>query len=262
MLKIEHLTAGYGDKKVLEDINLTIEDGCVTALIGPNGSGKTTLIRAVSGVLPVMQGAITVDDRQVDTLTEQERARLISVVPQVRNIPPAFSVREVVALGRTPYLNWLGQFSTLDDQIVENALEQTDLMELAERLMADLSGGEQQRVLLARALAQDTRVMLLDEPTSHLDLQFQVNLMERVHRLAHPMEGIERDGHAVLAAVHDLNLLRMFADRVVLLVKGRIEAEGTADEVLREEILSKAYRIPLHVIRDSETGKSAILPRL
>lgn len=263
MLKIEHLTAGYGDKKVLEDISLTIGDGCVTALIGPNGSGKTTLIRAVSGVLPVMDGVITVDDRQVNTLAEQERARLISVVPQVRNIPPAFSVREVVALGRTPYLNWLGQFSAQDERIVETALEQTDLAELAERSMADLSGGEQQRVLLARALAQDTRVMLLDEPTSHLDLQFQVNLMERVHRLAHPKADMsERTGHAVLAAVHDLNLLRMFADRVVLLVRGRIEAEGTPDEVLKEEILSKAYRIPLHLIRDSETGRSAILPRL
>jgi len=211
----------------------------------------------------VMNGVITVDDRQVNTLPEQERARLISVVPQVRNIPPAFSVREVVALGRTPYLNWLGQFSSQDERIVEDALAQTDLAEPAERSMADLSGGEQQRVLLARALAQDTRVMLLDEPTSHLDLQFQVNLMERVHRLAHPEDAsAERGGHAVLAAVHDLNLLRIFADRVVLLVKGRIEAEGTLEEVLREDILSKAYRIPLHVIRDSETESSAILPRL
>lgn len=262
MLTIDQVNAGYGKKRILEDISFSMGEGCVAALIGPNGSGKTTLIRAISGVLPVMSGNIAVDGRKVNALGEQERARLVSVVPQVRSIPPAFTVREVVALGRTPYLNWLGQFSAHDLHCVETALQQTDLMELAERSMADLSGGEQQRVLLARALAQDTKVMLLDEPTSHLDLQFQVNMLERIRHLAHPTtsENGGGAGHAVLVAVHDLNLVRMFADRVLLLVKGRIQAIGTPDEVLTEALLSQAYRIPLHLIRDSRTGKTAILP--
>ena len=264
MLTINSLTAGYGEKVVLDDINLTIEDGSVVALIGPNGSGKTTLIRVASGVLPVMRGEIRVNCHMINSLGEQERARLVSVVPQGRSIPPAFSVREVVALGRTPYLNWLGQFSEKDDDIVTDALKQTDLLELAERPISELSGGEQQRVLLARALAQQTRVMLLDEPTSHLDLQFQVNLMERVRHLAHPLpsESGVHPGRAILAAVHDLNLVSLFADRVVLLVKGKIVALGTPEEVLNQEILSEAYGISLHLIRDRQSGTTAILPRL
>lgn len=262
MLTITHLSAGYGKKIILEDINLTVEDGSVVALIGPNGSGKTTLIRAASGVLPLASGELLVDGKPVNRLGEQERARLVSVVPQGRGLPPAFTVREVVALGRTPYLNWLGQFSEKDQEIVEDALLQTDLRDLAERPIAELSGGEQQRVLLARALAQQTGVMLLDEPTSHLDLQFQVNLMERVHRLAHPEPSASEQSprRAILVAVHDLNLLNLFADRVVLLVKGKIAAAGSPDEVLNEEVLSEAYHIPLHILRDRQTGRKAILP--
>ena len=261
MLTIDHLVTGYADKIILQDISLSIDNGSVVALIGPNGSGKTTLIRAASGVLPVKQGEIMVDGHLLNSLGEQERSRLVSVVPQVRSIPPAFIVREVVALGRTPYLNWLGQFSKKDNRVIESALEHTDLGLLADRSMSDLSGGEQQRVLLARALAQDTSVMLLDEPTSHLDLQFQVNLMERIHRLAHPVDSAGQPGKAVLVAVHDLNLLSMFADYVVLLVKGKIVTKGTPEEVLREDVLSEAYRIPLHLIRDQQKGRTAILPR-
>jgi iron complex transport system ATP-binding protein len=264
MLRIEALTAGYGTKTVLDDITLSVENGSVVALIGPNGSGKTTLIRAASGILPITGGEIRVEGKPIHALGEQERARLVSVVPQGRGLPPAFTVREVVALGRTPYLNWLGQYSQKDLEIVEDALLQTDLVDLAERPISELSGGEQQRVLLARALAQQTYVMLLDEPTSHLDLQFQLNIMERIHRLAHP-EPAATDkaiGRAILVVVHDLNLLTLFADRVVLLVKGKIVAEGSPEEVLDEEILSKAYHIPLHILRDRNTGRKAILPRL
>jgi ABC-type cobalamin/Fe3+-siderophores transport system ATPase subunit len=264
MLTIEALTAGYGNKIVLEDITLSVENGSVVALIGPNGSGKTTLIRAASGVLPLIGGEIRIEGKAIHALGEQERARLVSVVPQGRGLPPAFTVREVVALGRSPYLNWLGQYSQKDLEIVEGALLQTDLVDLAERPISELSGGEQQRVLLARALAQETKVMLLDEPTSHLDLQFQVNIMERIHRLAHPesAENEKEPGRAILVVVHDLNLLNLFVDRVVLMVKGKIIAAGSPEEVLDEEILSKAYHIPLHILRDRQTGKTAILPRL
>lgn len=263
MLTIEHLTAGYGGRTILDDISLSVEDGSIVALIGPNGSGKTTLIRSVSGVLPVLAGEICVNGLNVEPLSVQDRARLISVVPQVRSVPPAFTVHEVVALGRTPYLNWLGSYSENDVEAINRALSQTDLTDLAERNMADLSGGEQQRVLLARAMAQDAPVMLLDEPTAHLDLQFQVNLMKRVYRLAHPTtveKNAGQKGHSILVAVHDMNLLNQFADKVILLVKGRVEANGSPAEVLTSEVLSKGYQIPLSILRDGKTGRTAILP--
>jgi iron complex transport system ATP-binding protein len=263
MLKIAHLTAGYDGKTILDDISLKVADGSIVALIGPNGSGKTTLIRAISGVLPVTSGEISVDGQMLTTLETQQRARLISVVPQTRTLPPAFTIREVVALGRSPYLNWLGQTSIADSKLIERALQQTDLLELADRNIGELSGGEQQRVLLARALAQDTPILLLDEPTAHLDLQYQVNLMKKVYGLAHPngkdvTNGFIRRG--VLIAVHDLNLLSRFADEVILLVKGKIAASGTPQEVLNSETLSRAYGLPLTIFRDAKTGFTAVLP--
>jgi iron complex transport system ATP-binding protein len=236
----------------------------VTALIGPNGSGKTTLVRAVSGVISVESGEIFVDNTRVNSLSISQRSRLMSVVPQMRTLPPAFTVREVVSLGRTPYLNWLGQLSDGDTNIINLALEQTDLKNLETRNISDLSGGEQQRVLLARALAQQTPVLLMDEPTAHLDLQYQVNLLQRVHRLAHPINGdISADEfpRSVVIAMHDLNLLGRYADRVVLLVDGNIAADGTPAEVLQPGILSEAYHLPLHVLVDDTTGDSLIIPK-
>jgi iron complex transport system ATP-binding protein len=263
MLTIEALSAGYHGKQVLCDISLTMPPGAVIALIGPNGSGKTTLIRTVSGILPPERGIIRYNGEDLTKMSVQERSRLIAVVPQIRSLPPAFSVYEVVALGRTPYLNWFGITSGADHQIVNQAMAQTGLTELASRNIVELSGGEQQRVLLARALAQQTPVLLMDEPTAHLDLQYQVNFMENVHHLAHPSEQEQIEGfekRAVLVAIHDLNLLTRYADQVALMVKGRLAALGTPAEVLRPEILSEAYQLSLTTLQDPKTGRFAILP--
>lgn len=197
-------------------------------------------------------------------MSVQERSKLIAVVPQIRTLPPAFTVYEAVALGRTPYLNWLGITSGPDHQIVIQAMAQTGLAGLADRNIAELSGGEQQRVLLARALAQQTPVLLMDEPTAHLDLQYQVSFLENVHHLAHPSDEEKRNGieeRAVLVAIHDLNLLTRYADQVALLVEGRLTALGTPAEVLQPELLSAAYRLPLTTLQDPETGYFAVLPR-
>lgn len=264
MLRIENLNAGYPQKTVLHEINLEVARGSVVALIGPNGSGKTTLVRALSGVLPSLSGLIRLDGKDLNKLGAQERARLIAVVPQVRTLPPAFTVQEVVALGRTPYLNWFGQTSGHDQQIIRTAMEQVDLLELADRNIAELSGGEQQRVLLARALAQQTSVLLLDEPTSHLDLQYQVSFLEKVRQLAHPSpeqisSGFEK--RAVLVAIHDLNLLNRYADQVALLDKGRLLIVGHPEEVLQPHILSQAYHLPLGTLQDPESGSLIVYPR-
>ncbi len=265
MLKIKNLTTGYGEKIILDAIDIEVAEGCVVALIGPNGSGKTTLVRAASGVLPQRSGEIRVDGISIHALPVAERSRLISVVPQVRNTPPAFTVREVVALGRSPWLNWLGQYSGLDEQVVEQVMVSTDLTEIAERSIGELSGGEQQRVYLARALAQDTPVMLLDEPTAHLDLQYQINLMKRVYTLAHPIQAeLERGARkrAVLVAMHDLNLLSRFADQVILLENGKVVAAGTPAEVLDPVLLSRVYRLPLSIVQDDRSGQTLVIPEL
>jgi iron complex transport system ATP-binding protein len=263
MLTIENLCTGYNGKPILHGISLEIPQGAVVALIGPNGSGKTTLIRTISGILAPESGKVFYNGQDLAKKSVQERSRLISVVPQFRTLPPAFTVYEVVALGRTPYLNWFGITSGVDHQIVNDAMAQTGLAELADRNIAELSGGEQQRVLLARALAQQTPVLLMDEPTAHLDMQYQVSFMENVHRLAHPSQqeleaGFEK--RAVLVAIHDLNLLPRYADRVALMVKGRLVALGTPTEVLIPEILSEAYQLPLTTLIDPKTGRFAVIP--
>jgi len=264
MLTIENLSAGYKDHEVLHEVSLEVPQGTVIALIGPNGSGKTTLIRAISGILHPSRGSIRYEGQDLTKMNVQERSKRIAVVPQIRSLPPAFTIYEVVALGRTPHLNWFGQTSANDDHIIRQSMAQVNLLELAERNITDLSGGEQQRVLLARALAQQTPVLLMDEPTAHLDLQYQVSFLENAHHLAHPSnEEIEMGikPRAVLVAIHDLNLLARFADMVALMVDGRLVKLGSPTEVLQADILSEAYHLPLITLPDPSNGHLAIFPK-
>ncbi|HTP00870.1 MAG TPA: heme ABC transporter ATP-binding protein [Anaerolineales bacterium] len=254
MLKIEGLSVSYGRRRALKGVSLGVDSGEVVALIGPNGSGKSTLIRAASGVLPVDAGDVRVDGRSLAELSTMERARYLAVVPQARNLPPAFSVYESILLGRTPYLGWLGRAGDTDHERVRYALERTQMQPLADRLVGELSGGEQQRVLLARALAQDAPVLLLDEPTTHLDLQHRETLIHLVRELASSRR------LAVLMVLHDLNLASLYADRLSLLVDGELRATGTPEEVLTEETLSMVYHVPVHVIPHPEYGTPLILP--
>jgi len=254
MLQIQSLSVGYGLKLVLHEIDLHIQSGEIVALIGPNGAGKTTLIRAVSGVIRSKAGAMRAGGDELAGMTASQRARKLAVVPQARNLPEPYTVWQTVLLGRTPYLGWLGQTSSRDRERVRWALERTETLELAERRIGELSGGEQQRVLLARALAQETPILLLDEPTAHLDLHHQTTLLDLVYSLT-------RENHlTVLMALHDLNLAALYADRVALLVDGRLQAVGTPAEVLTAERLSPAYRLPLHVITHPDFGVPLVLP--
>jgi iron complex transport system ATP-binding protein len=254
MLKLEALTVSYGPRHVLSEISLEVNSGEVLALIGPNGAGKSTLVRAVSGVIPVQHGKVSSGDADLLAQTTMQRARSLAVVPQAVSMPPAFTVWETVLMGRTPYLNFLGQVSAKDEEIARLALTRVDALDLAERRVGELSGGEQQRVLLARALAQSTPILLLDEPTSNLDLHYQVSFMETVSSLAH------RDNLAVLVALHDLNLAARYSDRVALLVDGRIKATGTPREVLTPELISSVYHLPVQVIPHPFADVPLVLP--
>jgi iron complex transport system ATP-binding protein len=254
MLKIEGLSVSYGTRRVLNNVSLEVNSGEVVALIGPNGAGKSTLVRAVSGVIPADSGAIRCDGCDLSSLPPMQRARSLAVVPQAASLPPAFTVWETVLMGRTPYLNFLGQVSSKDDAIARLALQKVDALELSARRVGELSGGEQQRVLLARALAQSTPILLLDEPTSNLDLHYQVSFMETVSDLA------RREHLAVLVALHDLNLAARYANRMALLVDGEIKAAGTPRQVLTPELISMAYDLPVQVIPHPFADVPLVLP--
>jgi ABC-type cobalamin/Fe3+-siderophores transport system ATPase subunit len=255
MLEICSLTVAYGSRRVVANLSLTVKAGEILGVIGPNGAGKSTLVRAISGILPVLEGSVSVQGQDLAHLSPTGRARWLAVVPQAIQLPPAFTAWEIVLMGRTPHLNWLGQTSAQDAEIVRQAMRRTDTLDLAERRVGELSGGEQQRVLLGRALAQAAPVLLMDEPTAHLDLQYQVSLLESIRDLA------QREKLAVLVVLHDLNLVARYADRVVLLVKGEVRALGAPDEVFTADLLSAAYHTPLQVLSLGEDELPVVLPK-
>jgi iron complex transport system ATP-binding protein len=253
MLKIQNLSASYNSRQILHDISLDVKSGEVLALIGPNGAGKSTLIRAASGVISYT-GHVSTNGDDFVSLSPMRRARYIATVPQAVSMPPAYTVWETVLLGRTPYLGFLGQVSEKDEEIARQSLERVSALPFAGRRVGELSGGEQQRVLLARALCQSTPILLLDEPTAHLDLQYQVGLLELVSELAH------KDNLAVLVALHDLNLAAHYADRIALMVAGDIKAMGTPKEVLQPELIADAYCLPVQVVKHPFLDIPLVLP--
>ncbi|OGO41956.1 MAG: hypothetical protein A2W36_00050 [Chloroflexi bacterium RBG_16_58_14] len=254
MLEIESLSVAYIEKEVLNSVTMSIASGEILAVVGPNGVGKSTLIRAISGVIPPKQGSIRANGVNTSHLSPLQRARLMAIVPQARELPPAYTVHQTVLMGRTPYLNWLGQAGKSDHAAVWRSLEHTDLSHLAERRIGELSGGEQQRVLLARALAQETSILLLDEPTTHLDLQHQSNLLNLVRKLS------QEKTLSVLMVLHDLNLAGLYADRVALMSDGRIFSLGVPAEVITAQNLSAVYHVPVNVIPHPDYGTPLVLP--
>lgn len=254
LIEINSLSVAYSEIQILKSIDLNVNAGEILALVGPNGAGKTTLVRAITGVLPVNSGHIKVNGRMLCEMSENQRARCIAVVPQARDLPEFFTVYQTVMIGRTPYLNWLGKPGVVDHKAVKDALELTQIEELAGRLVGDLSGGEQQRVLLARALAQDATIWIMDEPTTHLDFHHQSRFMNVVKKL------VDEKQLAVLIVVHDLNLIACYADNVAIIDCGRVVTSGSPSDVLTESTLSKVFKVPVCVINHPETGAPVVLP--
>lgn len=253
MLNIKNLFTSYTGREILHDVSFDVKNGEVLALIGPNGAGKSTLIRAVSGVIE-SRGEIQTDGKKFHEMDSMQRARYIAVVPQATSMPPAFTVWETVLMGRTPYLGFLGNASKYDEELVRDSLSRVSALAFSERRVGELSGGEQQRILLARALCQSTPILLLDEPTSHLDLQYQVSLLELIRDLA------KENNLAVLVAMHDLNLAARYADQVALMVAGHIKSIGTPKEVLHPDIIAEAYCLPVQVVKHPFMDIPLILP--
>jgi iron complex transport system ATP-binding protein len=254
LLDIRNLTCGYFHTPILREIDLRVRPGEIVAVVGPNGVGKSTLIRAASGSLKPMEGQVLIGEQDLAGMPAARRARRVSVVSQALNLPEAFMVLDVVLMGRTPYLNWFERENRVDHKIAIEALARTETEALATRRMGELSGGEQQRVLIARALAQAAPVMLFDEPTAHLDLRHQERLLQLIRSLCKDKQ------LAVLVTLHDLNLVARLADRVALLSDGGIHSQGKPDQVLRPDVLEDVYGIQIHVIAHPLNGNPLILP--
>lgn len=240
MLEVRDLTFGYPGQTLLEDVQLSVQSGEMIGLLGPNGSGKTTLLRLVAGLLHPQKGQILLDGRALADWGRRRVAQRLAVVPQEFQVPFAFTVEQMVALGRTPFISLFGSRTDRDREIVRTAMRQAEVDVLAERIFNEMSGGERQRVLLAMALAQQPHLLLLDEPTSHLDIKYQLEMLDLLKRFN------RETGVTVLAAMHDLNLAARYFPRLVLFQRG-IVADGGPAEVLEPELLRRVYGIAVQV---------------
>ena len=253
-LVVDGLRFAYDGRTVLDGVSLRVEPGEVVGLLGPNGSGKSTLIRAVARVLEDYEGAIRIDDREVRGIDRRELARSLAVVPQEPVFGFPFTALEIVLMGRHPHLAG-AVFESADDlALAREALDRCGCAELAARAIHELSSGERQRVVFARALAQEPRLLLLDEPASFLDIRHQVDVYDTVRWLVG-----ERDC-SVLTVMHDLNLAAEYCDRVYLLREGRIDAEGPTGEVLSYANLTRVYDTEVYVDTNALTGKLIVTP--
>jgi len=253
LLSVHGITITYVAHPVLRDVSFEINRGDLVVVLGPNGAGKTTLLRAIAKIVSPKTGIVLLDGCDIARIPVRQLMKILSVVPQSEGSVFSFTVQDIVAMGRTPHLSPLAPLSQRDRQIVREAMEATDVWELRDRLFTELSGGEQRRVLIAKALAQEPQLLLLDEPTANLDLHYQLEVVELVQRLNR-----ER-GITVLAVLHDLNLAAMLGERFILMHRGRIYAVGNADEVLTPQNIQQVYGVPVVVTRHPLNGKPIIL---
>lgn len=246
------LTCGYDGRDVLHALELSVPRGAFVGVIGPNGSGKSTLLRALTGVLPLRSGQVALLGLPVRRGHRREIARRVGVVPQASTPPFEFTVREIVAMGRTPHIARLHGESDRDRHAIERAMARTEIADLADRLISELSGGEVQRVIIARALAQEPELLLLDEPTAFLDLNHQIDVFDLLRRL-------NRDDRlTVLCISHDLNLASVYCDRLVLLSEGRIVADGVPAEVVTAQRIREVYGAEVLVDQDTPSGRPRV----
>ncbi|MCK0096680.1 ABC transporter ATP-binding protein [Yoonia sp. F2084L] len=249
------LSVDYGDATIVKNIDLKIAAGQITALVGPNGCGKSTLLKAFARILRPKTGHVTLQGQPITSYATRDVATRLAILPQGPVAPEGLTVTELVAQGRFPHQTLFRQWSPGDRAAVERAMDMTDLAEFADRPVHSLSGGQRQRCWLAMVLAQDTPLLLLDEPTTFLDLKVQVDLMALLSRIVH------EDGRTMVLVLHELNLAAAFADRIVMMREGEIVAEGTGAEVICPDQLRAVFDLRADVIADPETGRPVCLPR-
>ena len=253
-LEMQNVTLGYGHKVVVKDITLQMKPGEMLGFVGPNGCGKSTIIKALSRVISPYSGRILLDGKNISTISRRDLSRLLGVVPQMPLLPSAFTAFEVVLMGRNPHLGLFQYEGPKDMAITWRAMAKTSVQHLAERRIGELSGGEIQCVVIARVLAQETEVILLDEPTANLDIGRQVEILDVIKGMC------RENGLIVIAALHDLNLAAQYCSRLVLINNGRIHAEGTPTEVITDDNIKEVYGAGSYVYSHPLSGLPAVLP--
>jgi iron complex transport system ATP-binding protein len=253
-LRVEDLTLGYGDRTVIRSLDLVVPPGRVTAIVGANACGKSTLLRSMSRLLAPRDGRVVLDGRDVHRIPAKELARTLGLLPQSPIAPEGITVSDLVGRGRHPHQGLLSRWSREDDLAVAEALEATDTAALADRAVDELSGGQRQRVWIAMALAQRTDLLLLDEPTTFLDVSHQVEVLDLLTDLNRSR------GTTVVMVLHDLNLAARYADQLIALADGRLHAAGPPSEVLTEECVRAVFGLESRVIVDPTSGRPLMLP--
>jgi len=253
-LVIQGISFSYGSSDVLADVTFEANDGEIVGVIGPNGSGKTTLLKCVNRALSPRVGTVLIDGKDYSELTRREIAGNIGVVPQNSVVSFPFTVLDIVMMGRTPAMERFERESEKDIEIVEKAMEMTNVVAFADRTMGQISGGEKQRVVIARALAQRPRILLLDEPTLHLDVNHQLEIMDLVRQLA------RSEKLTVIVVSHDLNLAARYCDKLILMSAGKILASGKVEDVLTEKNIESVFRVKAAVTYDKHLGAYTVTP--
>jgi iron complex transport system ATP-binding protein len=253
-LRAAGLSLGYDGVRVVDNLDLAIEPGAITVIVGANASGKSTLLRGLARLLPPQAGTVTLDGRDIKHLPSRQVATVVGLLPQQPIAPEGIGVADLVGRGRYPHQGWFRHWSSTDDAIVAAAMTATDTLELAPRRMEELSGGQRQRVWIAMALAQKPDILLLDEPTTFLDVTHQVEVLDLLHELNH------EQGTTVVMVLHDLNLAARYADRLVVMRQGRVLADGSPADVLTEAVVLEAFGLTARVIPDPVCGSPLVVP--
>ncbi|WP_344631949.1 ABC transporter ATP-binding protein [Streptomyces glaucosporus] len=250
----EGLTLAYDRRTIAEDLTVAIPDRSFTVIIGPNACGKSTLLRALSRMLKPAAGSVLLDGRDISSLNAKQVARTLGLLPQSSTAPEGISVSELVSRGRYPHQGLLRQWSKEDERVVAESMASTGVAELADRSVDELSGGQRQRVWIAMALAQQTPLLLLDEPTTYLDLAHQIDVLDLCARLH------EEEGRTLVAVLHDLNHAARYATHLIAMRDGRVVASGPPAEVVTAELVEEVFGLPCRVIDDPETGTPLVVP--
>ncbi|MFD4767636.1 ABC transporter ATP-binding protein [Streptomyces niveus] len=253
-LRARELTLAYDDRTVVHDLELAVPDGRVSVIVGPNACGKSTTLRALGRLLKPKSGSVLLDGEELARIPTRKIAQSIGLLPQSPIAPEAITVADLVSRGRQPHQHWWQQWSEEDERAVTEAMARTDVTDLAERSVDELSGGQRQRVWIAMALAQETDLLLLDEPTTFLDIAHQVEVLDLVRRLNH------EQGRTVVIVLHDLNQAARYADHLVAMKSGRIVAEGHPGEIVTAELVREVFGLESVVVPDPVTGSPLVVP--